>query len=111
MMPGASTRIILDGARNFRDIGGLPAGGGRKVRVGKLFRSNRLSRLTPGDRVILDGLGIVAIFDLRARAEREQDPTAWSSPSVVTHVFRSGHKRRLIDMALDYPPTRAGRLR
>lgn len=110
MMSDVSARIILYGARNFRDIGGLPAAGGRKVRIGKLFRSNRLSRLTPGDRAILDGLGLVAIFDLRARAEREQDPTSWSSPSVVTHVFPSGHKRRLIDMALDYPPTRAGAL-
>ena len=51
---------------------------------------------------------IVAIFDLRARAEREQDPTAWASPDIATYVFRAGHKRRLIDMALDYPPSRAG---
>ncbi len=101
---------ILEGACNFRDCGGLPADNGSIVRSGLVFRSNRLSQLTGGDHTVLDGLSIAAVFDLRSKSEREQDPTSWRPPNVVTHVFTAGHKRRLIDMALDYEPTRAGSL-
>ncbi len=78
--------------------------------MGKVFRSNRLSQLTERDKTILDTFGIAAVYDLRGRGERQQDPTTWAPPGLKTHVFRSGHKRRLIDMAVDYPPTRDGSL-
>lgn len=56
----------------------------------------------------MDLLGIKAIFDLRARREREADPTIWCGAGVETHVYRPGHKRRLVDMAMDYPATPDG---
>ena len=102
------TPVRLEGAGNFRDIGGILTEDGRRVRKGKVFRSNRLSQLTDNDQAVLDSLGIVALFDLRGRGERETDPTCWAPPGLKTHVFRTGHKRRLIDMASDYPRTRIG---
>ena len=41
-MTGAG--VAVDGALNFRDVGGLPADGGR-TRSGVLFRSGNLARL------------------------------------------------------------------
>ena len=38
--------VPLAGASNFRDFGGYPAAGGRQVRWGRLYRSDRLSELT-----------------------------------------------------------------
>ena len=106
----APMSVQLEGACNFRDVGGILTNDGRRVRMGKVFRSNRLSQLTERDKAILGTLGIVAVYDLRGRGERQQDPTTWAPPGLTTHVFRSGHKRRLIDMAVDYPPTRDGSL-
>lgn len=105
--PG-SCALRLAGPANFRDLGGLETIHGEKIRQGVIFRSDRLSYLTASDRASLDTLSLKAIFDLRARSEREGDPTAWSGAGVTTHVFRPGHKRKLVDMAADYAPTAAG---
>ncbi|AHE55492.1 tyrosine-protein phosphatase [Sphingomonas sanxanigenens] len=106
---GLAGRLIgLEGARNFRDFGGYAVSGGGRIRRGRLYRSNRLSKLTAADLDRLATLDVTTIFDLRARREREADPTVWTDPASITHVFRPGHKRRLVDMALDYPPTAAG---
>jgi len=108
----ADPRRILgfEGAANFRDAGGYRTADGLRVRWGHLFRSGRLSALSEVDRDRLDGLGITTIFDLRARAEREKDPTCWSRDGLVTQTYRPGHKRRLVDMALDYPASAEGAL-
>ena len=73
----------LEGGRNFRDLGGYAAAGGRRVRWGKLFRSGVMSGLTPRDQSYLDELGIAVICDLRCTAERTKAPNPWTSPSVV----------------------------
>lgn len=100
--------IKMEGANNFRDIGLYSCVGGYSLRQGLIYRSDRLSGLTDADQRILHGLSLKAIFDLRARREREADPTCWTAPGVETHTFRPGHKRRLVDMAQDYPATRPG---
>lgn len=92
----------LEGARNFRDFGGYPTADGRRVRRGMLFRSNRLSLLTANDIARLDTAGITTIFDLRAPREREADPTAWQAKHLSIRTWPPGHKRRLVDMAMDY---------
>jgi protein-tyrosine phosphatase len=67
----APHHIELDGPANFRDLGGYPAAGGR-LRRGRVFRSDSLSRLSPGDvRHLVDELGIVTVVDLRAPHEVE----------------------------------------
>ena len=102
-------RIVpLEGAGNFRDFGGYATADGGRVKRGTLFRANRLSELTPGDIATLEKTGITAIFDLRSPREREADPTAWQASHLAFHSWPPGHKRRLVDMALDYPLDAAG---
>lgn len=62
--------IRLEGCLNFRDLGGYPTREGRRVRWGRLFRSDALHRLTPGDVARLrDELRLGAVVDLRSRGE------------------------------------------
>lgn len=81
----AARRLALEGAFNFRDLGGLRAADGRAVRWGRVFRSDVLSRLTPADYTRLNALGIDLVCDLRGRDERQTAPTVWlnGSPSVL----------------------------
>jgi protein tyrosine/serine phosphatase len=60
----------LDGAFNFRDLGGLPAVDGRRVRRGVLYRSDTLQALSEGDvdRLVRE-LGIGLVVDLRGGLE------------------------------------------
>ncbi|MBI5504869.1 MAG: tyrosine-protein phosphatase [Deltaproteobacteria bacterium] len=68
-----SERILLEGAHNFRDLGGLPGPGGRRVVARRVFRADRLSHLTKADSALLSGLGITRVFDLRSSAELAGD--------------------------------------
>ncbi len=61
--------VALEGAVNFRDLGGYPTPDGRVTRSGRLFRSDTLHELTEGDVEILRGLGLVTVVDLRTPAE------------------------------------------
>jgi protein-tyrosine phosphatase len=64
-------RIGLDGPANFRDLGGYSAGRLR-LRRGRVFRSDSLSRMTEADvRHVVDELGLVTVVDLRAGHEVE----------------------------------------
>ncbi|MFR9676767.1 tyrosine-protein phosphatase [Streptomyces sp. TR06-5] len=60
----------LTGVRNFRDVGGLPAADGRRVRPGVLFRSGHLAHATAEDVAFLGGLGLHTIFDFRNAADQ-----------------------------------------
>jgi protein-tyrosine phosphatase len=77
---------VLEGASNFRDLGGLATDDGSIVRHGTLFRSNALSLITPGDRCILDGLGIKSVIDLRSASERHTAPSKWAPTGGTVHV-------------------------
>jgi protein-tyrosine phosphatase len=71
MTADAPRRIELDGPANFRDLGGYPAGS-RRLRRGRVFRSDSLSRLSEADvRHLVDELGLVTVVDLRAGHEVE----------------------------------------
>jgi len=60
----------LEGASNFRDLGGYPTADGRIVRWRRIFRSNHLGHLTPADIDVVRGLGVRSAFDFRGRDER-----------------------------------------
>lgn len=60
----------LVGASNFRDLGGYPGKDGRRLRWGRLFRSNHLGHLTEADIAIVRGLGVRCAFDFRGTQER-----------------------------------------
>jgi protein-tyrosine phosphatase len=69
-------RIIrLEGAQNFREVGGYPTKDGRRVRRGLLWRSARLDELTAGDIEVVQELRIAAIADLRRPKERTLNST------------------------------------
>ena len=73
----ASRRIPLQGAANFRDLGGYATAEGRSVRWGSVYRSNQLVALTPDDYKYIASLGIRAVCDLRTEDERRRAPTRW----------------------------------
>jgi hypothetical protein len=75
--------VRLEGALNFRDLGGLPTEDGRRVRHRHLFRSDSLARLTEGDLAIVRKLEIRLLVDLRTEAERVRNPNRW--PSAACH--------------------------
>ena len=68
---------MFEGAPNFRDLGGLDAGEGRRVREGLLFRSESLAALTDADLVRFAKLGVRVVCDVRAPEEREKHPNRW----------------------------------
>ena len=59
---------------NFRDIGGLPAYQGRKIRKGCIYRSGGPSRMTDIELEEVRSLGIRTVLDLRAEREILRDP-------------------------------------
>lgn len=67
-------RIDLDSLPNLREVGGAPASDGRRVRPGVLYRSTQLASLSDADRVVVEGLGLAMVVDLRTAQEVEQSP-------------------------------------
>ena len=77
--------VVLEGARNCRDLCGYRAANGRRVRPGALFRSDRLSSLSADDLEELASRGIRTVVDFRAGPEIERDRSRlWSS--VTSHI-------------------------
>ncbi|MEU1431817.1 tyrosine-protein phosphatase [Nocardia sp. NPDC005746] len=70
----ATTAIRLDGATNFRDIGGYRTADGRTVRTGLVYRSNGLDKLTDADLAKLNTAGVTLDVDLRNGSERSGAP-------------------------------------
>ena len=111
MADQVNLRVLgLSGATNFRDFGGYPTSDGRQIRWRHLYRSNKLSVLSADDQRRLDTLGINTVFDLRARHEREADPTCWSHGSLKVETYPSGLKRPLVEMAQSHGGDEAGAL-
>jgi protein-tyrosine phosphatase len=73
----------LQGATNFRDLGGYAGLEGRPVRWGRLFRSDHLGGLTEDDHASLAKLGLNRSFDFRGNSERAATP--YQLPGVVQH--------------------------
>jgi protein-tyrosine phosphatase len=78
--------IPLQGASNFRDFGGYPTADGRTVMWRRLFRSDRLSDLTPADYETLSAHDVRVVYDLRRDSETAAAPTAWPGPDAPEMV-------------------------
>ena len=63
--------IRLDGASNFRDLGGYTSTEG-VVRTGEVYRSDRLAGLTDADVAVLDDLGIRTVVTLLTADDVEE---------------------------------------
>lgn len=65
----------LEGAPNFRDLGGLPAADGRHIKPRRLLRSGHLAYITPADsEVLLKDYDLKTVVDMRTENERSQRP-------------------------------------
>ncbi|MDM7944598.1 MAG: tyrosine-protein phosphatase [Hydrogenophaga sp.] len=63
--------VALDGASNFRDLGGLATSHGPLVRRALVYRSDHLARLSAADHHRLLALRVTHCVDLRGHLERE----------------------------------------
>ncbi|MFT4205423.1 MAG: tyrosine-protein phosphatase [Chitinophagaceae bacterium] len=61
--------VILQGTYNFRDIGGYPTKGGKKIKWEKLYRSAFLTGLTAEDLDILQSRKVARVIDFRGPKE------------------------------------------
>jgi protein-tyrosine phosphatase len=67
---------LLQGASNFRDVGGYPTAGGQRVKRGHVFRSDHLAGLTDADVARLQSLGVRHSLDFRGVVEYTATPYA-----------------------------------
>jgi protein-tyrosine phosphatase len=70
MSDSPARHLDLEGASNFRDLGGYPTSDGRSVRWRQIFRSNHLGHLTAADIDVVRTLGVRSAFDFRGVEER-----------------------------------------
>jgi protein-tyrosine phosphatase len=79
--------ITLEGAVNFRDLGGYPAGDGQQTRWRLLFRADGLGDLTEADFETMRALGIRTVIDLRSGEELERGRFDVEAHPVTFHHF------------------------
>ncbi|WP_127531783.1 tyrosine-protein phosphatase [Paenibacillus kobensis] len=65
----AERKVNLQGAFNFRDLGGFKTTDGKSVKWGKLFRGEELGHLTASDQKYIQAMGIRTNVDYRTDAE------------------------------------------
>lgn len=70
----ADRGLYLKTIPNLRDIGGYRTADGRWVKMGMLYRSDQLDRLSDNDLAAMGGLGIALVADLRTASERSREP-------------------------------------
>ncbi len=99
----------LQGATNFRDLGGYPGHDGRALRWRRIFRSDHLGALSEADRRTLADLGLAKALDLRGDDESAAAPYAIEGvtrhalaiePSVVNRLQEEAAAGRALDAAL-----------
>lgn len=79
--------IKLQGACNLRDLGGYKGAGGRRVALGRLYRSDQLSGLGTEDLAVLERLGLRTVVDYRLPKEYSKAPVdRWPALKQVVHL-------------------------
>lgn len=71
---------------NFRDFGGVPAQGGKTIKMGQLFRSEAVLNPSDDEAQILREKGIQLICDLRGGHERQSAPNDWWEGEGASHL-------------------------
>jgi protein-tyrosine phosphatase len=66
--------VVLQGAANFRDLGGYKTKSGKTVKWGKIYRSADISKLTDADVAVLEAKNIAYDIDFRGNQESAQAP-------------------------------------
>jgi protein-tyrosine phosphatase len=67
--------LALEGALNWRDLGGYPTADGRVTRWERVYRSDGLDQLTDADLDLIADLGIRLVIDFRVDREVDENPS------------------------------------
>jgi protein-tyrosine phosphatase len=78
--------LRLVGTRNLRDVGGYPAGGGRRTRWRTLFRADALDQLPAESQEALLGMGLRLAIDLRWPDEIDARPSVFRHSADIRYV-------------------------
>ena len=82
----AERHLRLAGTRNLRDVGGYPAGDGRRTRWRTLLRTDALDQLPPASQAALRDLGVRQVIDVRWGHEVEARPSVFRGSDHVRYV-------------------------
>lgn len=96
-------RVAVPGTLNLRDLGGYPAADGRRVRWGRLYRSDQLGDLDDAGAAQLRALGLRTLIDYRGPKERDASPTPPLDGVEVLHLpmaGRSGDQKGATELVL-----------
>ncbi len=80
--------IALDGAVNFRDLGGYTTADGRTTRWGQLYRAAKLTNLTDVGVEALAALDVQTIYDVRSGREVAEEPDRLPTHHTIDHRHR-----------------------
>jgi hypothetical protein len=86
--------LAWEGCFNVRDLGGLPAAGGRVTRRGAVVRADRLDELTEAGWAALVEHGVRTVVDLRNEEERGADAAPRPGCVTTVHVPLDGTEDR-----------------
>jgi protein-tyrosine phosphatase len=70
----AKRHVVLQGAANFRDLGGYETKDGHHVKWNEIYRSADMGKLTDADLAVLSERHITYDVDLRGHQEQKQSP-------------------------------------
>ena len=91
-------------APNFRDAGGYRTTDGRWVRMGAIYRSDQMDRISTEDMATITALGLDLVIDLRTEKERTREPDRLppgAAPLVLDVMQSTGEKGGDIDRAME----------
>ena len=71
--PTVPASPTFDAVLNFREMGGLPAADGSRIRSGALYRSGHWSQASDDDLTTLSGYGLTTVVDFRTEVDRQGD--------------------------------------
>ncbi len=96
--------VELEGCFNFRDLGGYETADGRRLRKGRVFRSDGLQALTESDLDHLTGeIGLGAVIDLRSQEEVDEDGTGGIAERATIHPVPLFQRTRSSAAAANFP--------
>ena len=92
--------VMLEGASNFRDLGGYPTQNGHQVKWGHLYRSADISKLTDADLQTLTDHHIATVCDLRGPDEIKTNPDRMPSGAIWYNMPAGSENTRAASAAL-----------
>ena len=90
--------LRLQGAANFRDLGGYRTENGRSLRWRQLFRSDHLGNLTAEDQMRLSSIGLSRVLDFRGAGERATAPNRLSGVTEYSLAIEPTMAQRMHDL-------------